>query len=134
MQQVKIDPVGLEPLQAALAGLDHALLRGVVRQHLADDEQPVAMPGDGAADDLLGGAAAVHLGRVDQIHAEVDAELQGGLLVGGAAAVLAHMPGAEAEGRHAFAIRQRDAGHCFAHRISPVRARSRRRKTSRAAP
>jgi hypothetical protein len=30
VQEIKVDPVGLEPLEAALASLDRAALRGVV--------------------------------------------------------------------------------------------------------
>src|SRR5207237_4096893 len=97
MQQIKIDAVGPEPLQATLACFDDPLLRGVVRQYLADDEQPLAQPGAGLGNDLLGSTAAVHLGRVDQGQAEIDPELDRGRLVGGAAAVLAHMPGALAK-------------------------------------
>ena len=48
-------------------------------------------------------AVAVHLGRVDQGHAEIEAEPQRRDLVGGAAPVVAHVPGALAERRHAFA-------------------------------
>ena len=51
-------------------------------------------PCDGLGDDLLGAAVAVHLGGVDQSHAELDAEPHRGCLLGGAAAVLAHVPGA----------------------------------------
>ena len=107
MQQVQIEPVGLEPLQAALASVDDAVARGVVRQHLADDEQLVALPCRGFPDNLLGAAAAIHLGRVDQGHPELDAELQRRGLLSAAAAVLAHMPGALPEGRHALAVRKR---------------------------
>src|SRR4029077_17215343 len=139
MQEIKIDMIGLEALQAALAGVDHALLRGVVGQYLADDEEALAGAGGGARDDLLGGAVAVHLGGVDEGHAEFDAELQGGLLVGGAAALLAHMPSAQAKGRYALAIGEGHAGRGgVGHRWSPVRAPSpggsRRRKRRRAAP
>ena len=38
VQEVKIDAVGLEAFEAALASLDRAALRGVVGQYLADDE------------------------------------------------------------------------------------------------
>ena len=49
------------------------LRAGVVRIDLADQEHLVAPPGDRLADHLLGAALAVHLGGVDQRHAEVDA-------------------------------------------------------------
>ena len=93
------------------------------------------MPCGGAGDDLLGAAAAIHLGGVDQGHAEIDPEPHRRRLVGGAAPVLAHMPGPLAERRHPLA-----AAQC--HRIAaaslishlPLIAGLRRRKTSRAAP
>src|SRR2546423_15016920 len=55
MQQVKVNAVGLEPFEAALAGVDDPLLRGVVRQHLADDEQPVASALSGLGNNFLAG-------------------------------------------------------------------------------
>ena len=118
----------LSRLRLLLAGLDRALRRRVVRQHLADDEQSVAVALHRLGDDLLGDAVAVHLGGVDQGDAEIDAEPQRLDLVGMAAAAFAHVPGALAVGGHLLAIGQRDLRH--GHREPP----SRRRKTNLAAP
>lgn len=101
VQQVDVDPIGLEPLQAALAGLDRGTLAGVVRIDLADDEQLVAPAADRFGNRLLRTALAIHLRRVDQGHAEIDGELDGGDFLGAARAVFAHAPGADSEGRHA---------------------------------
>jgi hypothetical protein len=56
MQKVKVDPVGAEPLQAALAGLDDAGARSVVRIDLGYNEEPVAHAGGRLPHHLLGAA------------------------------------------------------------------------------
>ena len=53
----------------------------VVWQDLADEEDLITMIGDGLADELLRGAIAVHLGGVDQCHAQVEPEAECGDLV-----------------------------------------------------
>jgi hypothetical protein len=70
-----------------------------VRVDLADQEDLVAAAGDGLADHFLGAALAIHLGGIDQRHAEVEPEPQRRHHVGVAAARLAHAPGAEPEDR-----------------------------------
>ena len=82
--------------------------RGIVRQHLADDEDFVAPARDRFGDDFLGAAVAIHLGGVDQGHAEIDAEPQRRDLLVALPAVLAHVPGALAERRNGLAVRQPD--------------------------
>ncbi|MNN98173.1 hypothetical protein D3C81_2175000 [compost metagenome] len=76
MQQIQIDVIGAQPAQAALASLGNALAAGVVRVHLADHEDVVALAGDGIADHFLGTAFGVHFGGVDQGHAQFDAQAQ----------------------------------------------------------
>ena len=100
VQQIDVEAVGLEPLEAALAGRDGAAPRGVVRIDLADQAYFVAPARDRLGDDLLGAAFAVHLGGVDQRDAEIEPELQRGDLGVERAALLAHAPGALAEHRH----------------------------------
>jgi len=104
VQQIEVDMIGAQPLQAARAGRRHAGARGVVRIHLADHEGPVALAGDRLRHHLLGAAVAVHLGGVDQRHAQVEAEAQRGGLVLGAALALTHPPGALADGRYRGAV------------------------------
>ena len=103
VQQIKVDAVGVEVPEAALAGRDGAAPRRVARQHLADDEHAVAFAGDRLGDDLLGRTVAIHLRGVDQGHAQVDPGLQRRDLVLAPGLALAHAPRAEAEGRHRFA-------------------------------
>jgi len=114
VQQVEIDAVGFEPLQAALAGLDRAATRGVLRQHLADEENLVAPVHDRRADELLGTAVAVHFRGVDQVHAEIEAEAQRRNFLAAPPAIFAHAPGALPERWHGLAarkLRQRNGLH-----------------------
>ena len=76
MQEIKVEALGAEALQASLAGGDGAGARGILRQHLADDEHLVAATCDGFGHDPLGFAVAIHLGGIDQRHAEVEPELE----------------------------------------------------------
>ena len=103
MQEIKIEPVGAEPLQAALAGGDHAAPRGILRQHLADQEHFVAPSRDGFAGRFFGAAARIHLRRVDQVHAEIEPEFERGDFVFAAARGVAHHPGAQPEHGHGIA-------------------------------
>jgi hypothetical protein len=103
MQEIEIEAVGVEPLQAPLAGGDDAGVRGILRQHLAHDKHLVAASLDGLGHDPLGLSVAIHLGGVDQPHAELEAELERGDLLGPATRALAHAPGPLAEARHASA-------------------------------
>ena len=111
-------------LQAPLAGGDGAGARGILRQHLADDEDLVAAPGDRLGHDPLGFAVAIHLGGVDQRHAEVEPELERGNLLVAKAAALAHAPSAVAEPRHSLAggeLEGWDLGRCHGWRECPSR-------------
>ena len=100
MQEVEVEAVGVEALQAALAGGDGAGARGILRQHLAHDEHLVAAPLDGLGHDPLGLSVAIHLGGVDQRHAEVEAELECRDFGVAQAWALAHVPRALAEAGH----------------------------------
>ena len=111
VQEIEIEPVGLEPLQAALAGDDGAFARSVVGVDLADEIDLVAQAPHGLADDLLGLALAVHLGRVDQPDAELEPQLEGLQLGPPFRLALAHAPGTEAQHRHFLARRERHAPH-----------------------
>ncbi|MNH88933.1 hypothetical protein D3C87_1216950 [compost metagenome] len=97
MQQIQVDVLGLEPVQAALACLWDAFAAGVVRIDLADEEDVVALAGDGLRHDLLGASFGIHLGGVDQGHAQFDALAQGGDFFFLAGVVFAHLPGALAD-------------------------------------
>ena len=74
MQQIAIETIGLQPLQRSLAGGDGAAPRGVARQHLRDQEKPVALARDRIRDHEL--RIAIHLGGIDMGHAEIDATPQ----------------------------------------------------------
>ena len=74
MQQIAIEPVGLQSFQRALASCNGATPRGVARQHLGNQKQIVALARDRLRNDELG--IAIHLGGVDVGHAEIDAAAQ----------------------------------------------------------
>ena len=119
MQQIEIDPVGAQPREAALAGGNHAGARGVVGIDLADDKEVVAQSFGGAGDHLFGAAVAIHLGSVDQSHAELDPEPHGRRLFLRSPAGLTHVPRTLTERRHTLAARQRHHRQVFHHRVPP---------------
>jgi hypothetical protein len=65
VQQVGVEMIRSQALQARLAGLDRAAARRVVREDLADQERLVAAAFERLADDPLHLAVAVHLRGVD---------------------------------------------------------------------
>ncbi len=79
----------------------------MVRQHLADEKDFVAPAGDRLANHLLRAAVGVHLGGVDQRHAQVQPQLQGGNLVRTPLLLFTHSPGALAERGNSLARRER---------------------------
>ncbi|MCY1187182.1 hypothetical protein D9M73_281340 [compost metagenome] len=76
MQQIQVDVIGAKPAQASLASLGNALATGVVRVHLADQKDVVALAGNGIAHHFLGTAFGVHFRGVDQGHAQLDTQAQ----------------------------------------------------------
>src|SRR5262245_35302444 len=102
VQQVEVETVGLQAAQAALAGGNRSLARGVVRVDLADEVEAVTLAGHRLPDDLLGAALAVHFGGVEQPHAEIKTKLERLDLGAALALALAHAPGAEAQHGNAF--------------------------------
>src|SRR5690348_13594071 len=123
MQEIKVNAVGAEPLQAALARGRDAGSRRIRRQNLADDENPVALAGDGLTDQFLGAAVTVHFGGIDERHAEIDAALEGGDGLRLVPAALAHHPRAEAERGNPLAAGQRHASHRCASGAAARRGR-----------
>jgi hypothetical protein len=111
MQQVEVQALDPQPLEAALAGRDGAPAPGIVGVDLADDEDLVAAPGDRLGHDFLGAAVAVNLRGVDERHPEVEAQRQRGGLARGRAPSVAHAPGAQTQRRHAGAVGQRHVGN-----------------------
>ena len=56
VQEVAVQPVGLEARERPLAGRDRPAPRGILREDLGDQEDLVASPGDRLGDKILGGA------------------------------------------------------------------------------
>ena len=69
VQQIHVEPVGLQPPKARLARGNRAAPGRVLRHHLADEEDLAAAIGQRFGDELLSRAVAVHLRRIDHRHA-----------------------------------------------------------------
>jgi len=104
VQEIEVDLVGPEALQAAIAGGHRPDRRRMARQDLAHQEDLVAASGDRLADQLFGRAGAIHLGCVDQEHAEVDTEAQRRDLLRSRPPAFAQIPGALPEHRNRLAL------------------------------
>ena len=111
VQQIEVEPIGLEPLEAALAGRNGTFARGVVRIDLAHQEDVVPAAGHGFRQHLLGAALAVHLRRIDQPDTEIEPELDRRHLGRPLRLALAHAPGAEAQHRHLVTAFQGHVSH-----------------------
>ena len=128
VQQVEVEPVGpsRSRLRSQAALVPRA--RRVLGQDLADQEDLVPAPRDRLGDHALGAARAVHLGGVDQGHAEVEAEAERSCFRRRLPPALAHVPGALAERRDGGAVGER------AGLIRPRRQRSAARSARRKLP
>ena len=108
---VEVDVVDAAPLQAGVAGGADVLRLAVdadpgavglaLVAELGGELDLVAASGDGLADQLLVGEGAVHVGRVEERHAQVEGAVDGvdALLLVRRAVELAHAHAAEAHGR-----------------------------------
>ena len=76
MQQIDVEMIGPQSLQAARAGRDGCATTRVVGVDLADQEDPVALGSDGIGDDFLGTALAVHFCGVDERQPDRQAQPQ----------------------------------------------------------
>ena len=98
-------------LQAALAGGRHTCAAGMVGIDLADQEHALAPPSDRFTNQLLGSPFAVHLGGIDQRHAQIDAALKRGDFFSARRALLADHPGAHAQRGHLLSRGKTDGFH-----------------------
>ena len=107
VQQVEIDPVGPQMGEGTVQARVDAPAVGILGQHLGDEELVLsAISLQGPADQQLGPAVGIHLGRVDQTEAQFEAVPQAGDLALGTAVVLGHLPGPLAETGHVRPVRQ----------------------------
>jgi hypothetical protein len=74
MQQIKINFMYPKPGQTSVASRHRPVSGRVLWQHLAHQNDFVAPSLDDLADKPFGATVGVHFGRVDQAHAEIDAE------------------------------------------------------------
>jgi len=72
MQQIQVNDLDAKTLEAALACFWQFRARRVVRIHFGDNENAVALTLNRIGHDLFRAAFAVHLGGIDQSHAEID--------------------------------------------------------------
>src|SRR5262249_61858448 len=92
MQQVEIDALDPQPLEAAFAGGNGSGACGVVGIDLAHDEGPPGHSRDGFTHDLFGATFAIHLGGVDHGVAEFQPVLHSVELLGAPAGAFDHAP------------------------------------------
>src|SRR5438094_7712479 len=100
MKQIEVDLLDIETAKASIAGRGHALAGRVLWIELRHDEHLIAQAGDRLADEPLRASVRIHLGCVDERHAELDPAAQRGNLVLAFARGLAHAPGALPEDGH----------------------------------
>lgn len=111
VQQIKIETVGAQSLQAALARERSRASRRVVRVDLADEEDFVAPVRDRLADENLRQPLSVHLGGVDHLQTEIETESERGDFLLTLTGILAHAPRSLAESRDFFAGWEGDDFH-----------------------
>src|SRR5271170_3470861 len=109
VQEIEVDLIDAETPETAFAGRHDAAPGGMVRQRLADQEQPVAAPADRLPDQLLAAAIRIHLRSIDQRHPEIDAEAQRRDLVRSPPRVLRHVPSSLPERGNASAGGKRNS-------------------------
>jgi alcohol dehydrogenase class IV len=114
---VEVDLVHAEALERGLARAAHVLRLAVdadpaavlpaLVAELRRQHDLVAAVGDRAADEQLVGERPVHVGGVQEVHAELDRAVDGGdrLVLVGAPVELGHAHAAEADGRDLQALR-----------------------------
>ena len=113
VQQVQVQIIGAQPPQRVFAAQKNAAPVRVKGVHLGDQIQrgPVHAP-DGAADQMLRCALAVHFGGVDQVHACLHARLQRLALPGGGGGIFAQIPGSLADAAHRPAVFRNEFHAC----------------------
>src|ERR1700674_3131519 len=99
VKQVQIERVDPQLRQRPVARRDELAPRGVVGIELAHDEDRIAPAADRLAHHALGASLSVHLGGVDEVHAQVKAKAQRRHLRGALGCVLPHVPGAHPQAR-----------------------------------
>src|SRR5581483_6028854 len=111
MQQIKVDAIGAQALEAALAGSHGTFARGIVRIDFGNQKRPIALTGERLADQRLRQSLAVHLGGIDKSHAQVEAEPDRCDLLDTTRPVFAVAPSAQSQCRNGFAGSKSDLFH-----------------------
>ena len=121
VQQIKVEIVEPQPLQAACASCLDASLAGVVRVDLGDDEEIFAAHrarqdrgGDGLPHHAFGPTLAIHLSRIHEAITNLKSAAQGAQFLSLATRVLAHAPGTESEHGNGLPVGEICGPHCVA--------------------
>src|SRR5216117_4621094 len=97
----KIDRISAKTLESALASVGQLRSGCVVGIDFRENKYTLALTFDRIGHKLFCAAFAVHLGAVDQSHAEINSQTQRGDLIRICALVLAHSPRALTQDRNA---------------------------------
>src|SRR5438270_10505613 len=91
-------------MQRSVQCRDRSFIRGVFRKHFGRNEERVARDSrDSLAENLLNCAGAVHLGRIDVRHAQLDPTAQRAHCLGAPVPAFGDVPRALADDRHRHA-------------------------------
>jgi hypothetical protein len=74
MQEIKINPIGCQALEAALAGREGPFSRSMVRKNFADEKNLLTAAVDRFSNQPLRSPITIHLGRVNQRQSEIKAQ------------------------------------------------------------
>lgn len=77
VQEIKINPIGCQALEAALAGRESPFARGMLRKDFADEENLLPAAGDCFSNQPLRGPITINLGRVNQRQSKIKSEAAG---------------------------------------------------------
>src|SRR5258708_39014392 len=76
VKEVTVQPIGVEKAKGPFAGGQCPGARSILGKNFRNQEDRIASPGNGLADDLL--SVAVHLRSIEMGHAKIETETQGG--------------------------------------------------------
>jgi hypothetical protein len=106
VQEIKVDAVGREALEAVFAGAAQRSAASVLRIDLADNEDLIAQAAQSFAKQALSTAVAIHFGGVDQCEAEFDPGAQRRDFASARRGILSHPPCALPEPGRTSAVRK----------------------------
>src|SRR2546421_8957375 len=106
MQQIKIEMIGFQSSQAALARRNRPPPRRMMRQNFAHQKNLIPPPINRFANQMLRRAAPIQLGRIDHAHPQLQSQPQRRNLGLAPIRILAHVPRSLPKHRHFFTRRE----------------------------